>query len=751
MEVMEEGNLMDRVPVLLQRDLQYYQEFQSVLQERLCPGVVGGKLDFPLYASFAAIKIVLWWEDEYFAAYKKYSGLLHHSQTSDKHPKKEDADSLHWENMQPFFESERGSYTIQMWWLYMKGTKQDLWNSVPPKMAQRVFSGMLNETLTVLTSRYIQTVPSPARSQLLLADICNILQCVSELLLFVTEKADDYIGMQQFNQSKIIRDIHAKCHELFCCLLLRGVPLGVLFKLLRKGTSAMDLFSPQQESPSPWIVFSLPELFTAQQTNCYSLQSSHYSANAAITLELKILLSAPQADWSFLLKVLLMRGASLSVIIMHNLLTNLPTPDNYKPPSEQPFSEKHSQPQCGGFLCAGECFNVDQMTKSDIDPVGQSNYQVVLALTYLIAACGKSSDMSATLISALDKNQTPHWADCLDKRQVWNQKRPPWLEAILHFVYPTLDCVVQMLINAAETGASMYQAMSLAITCLSEIWDCIPDGVQKIALLLEEIVPVSVKLLGDSVLMQILLSALYTRLLTAAENEADKNLSEEDPASRATLYYALAEAICSIDEDNKHTDQIVLLLKQIRESNWKYSFASSWLHDNSDMDAMDTIKIDDLEDGLQETSVFHLADDFDVESAEHIPQLLASDVLISNVGKQCLKILYTYLKKNQNWLLHQLGTTSEFHEVEFLPGQNIPNNDGSLLRTMFYIGHNSFDQLLTGGCKIDYLSWLQTPLSLTPERAWLQISQRSEFQEGSKLSIHETAMVAFITNIMKNN
>lgn len=119
------------------------------------------------------------------------------------------------------------------------------------------------------------------------------------------------------------------------------------------------------------------------------------------------------------------------------------------------------------------------------------------------------------------------------------------------------------------------------------------------------------------------------------------NISNEgrvEPASRATLYYALAEAICSIDEDNKHTDQIVLLLKQIRESNWKYSFASSWLHDNSDMDAMDTIKIDDLEDGLQETSVFHLADDFDVESAEHIPQLLASDVLISNVGKQCLKV-----------------------------------------------------------------------------------------------------------------
>ena len=31
----------------------------------------------------------------------------------------QDADCLHWESQQPFFESERGSYTIQMWWLYM--------------------------------------------------------------------------------------------------------------------------------------------------------------------------------------------------------------------------------------------------------------------------------------------------------------------------------------------------------------------------------------------------------------------------------------------------------------------------------------------------------------------------------------------------------------------------------------------------------------------------------------------------------
>lgn len=34
----------------------------------------------------------------------------------------QDADSLDWENSKPFFESERGSFIVQMWWLYMQGS-----------------------------------------------------------------------------------------------------------------------------------------------------------------------------------------------------------------------------------------------------------------------------------------------------------------------------------------------------------------------------------------------------------------------------------------------------------------------------------------------------------------------------------------------------------------------------------------------------------------------------------------------------
>lgn len=48
---------------------------QTVLRETVCSRVSGGKLDFPRHASFAAIKIVTWWEAEFSAAFRHPSGL----------------------------------------------------------------------------------------------------------------------------------------------------------------------------------------------------------------------------------------------------------------------------------------------------------------------------------------------------------------------------------------------------------------------------------------------------------------------------------------------------------------------------------------------------------------------------------------------------------------------------------------------------------------------------------------------------
>uniref|UniRef100_A0A1A9WGB6 Uncharacterized protein n=1 Tax=Glossina brevipalpis TaxID=37001 RepID=A0A1A9WGB6_9MUSC len=676
----------------------------------------------------------------------------------------QDADALYWEDAEPFFESERGSYTIQMWWLYMYGTKDDLWNSVPPKMAQRIFGGMLNDTLSVLTVRYSQIVTSHARAQLHLVDICNLLFCITELLPHVCESGESYIGLQLTNQSVIIRDIHAKCRELFYCLLLRGAPLGVLSKVFRKGLENMELFSSRHGLPSAWMVFSLPRIFSKDQSRQWVTEFSDLNTHTAIYLELKVLLSSPEADWSFLVKVFLMRDAYLSGLILRHLLGHLPSSENFKNVAQTSFIEDSKEPEkCKGFLCRGECFNVSERIASDavlsihrcflIDPVGQSNCQIVLSLTYLVVAIGKALDIKTCLIKPLEDLGKIGWSDCLDKRQVWNQKRPPWLEAIMHFVYPVLDCVVEMLINAVEAGASMYQAMSLALTCISEMWDCLPEGLYKVTSLLQDVIPVSTRPLNDSVLLQVMFAALYTELIKRAE-QYEKNSND----IKAALCYTISEAICSIDEDDKHTDQIELFLKQAKDSIILESYASCGVRGaavgGGGLSAVSTVKIEDIgtadSERLSHSPPANYAMELDVSIAEYIAEVLSSDILTTDIGRQALKVCYTYLKNNKDWLLQQLNGSERSNKAfQSVQGQNTSETKTSLLQNMFYIDDAPFDQLLTGSLKIDYVTWLQTPLSLNAERAWLQLSRRCDFQEDAKLTMPEIAMVANISKIMK--
>lgn len=59
---------------------------QTVLRESLCNRVSGGKLDFPRHASFAAVKIVKWWEAEFLIAFKYPSGLCISAQNNSSDP-----------------------------------------------------------------------------------------------------------------------------------------------------------------------------------------------------------------------------------------------------------------------------------------------------------------------------------------------------------------------------------------------------------------------------------------------------------------------------------------------------------------------------------------------------------------------------------------------------------------------------------------------------------------------------------------
>lgn len=130
--------------------------------------------------------------------------------------------------------------------------------------------------------------------------------------------------------------------------------------------------------------------------------------------------------------------------------------------------------------------------------------------------------------------------------------------------------------------------MSLAISCLTEMWDCIPDSLYTISTSLSDVISTEIRPLGkilsqnvavslfqltisgESVLIQILFSALYTKLMEASKTETVESdgitNSTENQEQKSSICNVLAEAICSIDEDNKHTESITALINYARES-----------------------------------------------------------------------------------------------------------------------------------------------------------------------------------------
>lgn len=183
----------------------------------------------------------------------------------------------------------------------------------------------------------------------------------------------------------------------------------------------------------------------------------------------------------------------------------------------------------------------------------------------------------------------------------------------------------------------MYQAMSLVLACFSQLWDCVNPVLPKIASLIQDILPVDVIPLRHSALLQVLVSALYTELIVKSKGETQKAVRFEDQAttvqeennvnqlrdannyankkssssfdgtanSAEAIALAVAEALCSIDEDNKHTEQIDEFLDQVKA------------------DA-------EMNEALQE----HVP----LEQSQVRLEILASDLLMTQYGKSSLKV-----------------------------------------------------------------------------------------------------------------
>ncbi|XP_026737209.1 uncharacterized protein LOC113500564 isoform X2 [Trichoplusia ni] len=802
MEVIEDGNIMDRIPILLQRDLEYYQKNQTVLSETVCKGVVGGRLDFPRNASFAAVKIVLWLEEEFSIAFKQGSGMFVMTKEDEKadggvaktsDPDKfvqlaiKSSDSLlehlhmlvqealdhadlpvltaalgaaallknslycyvqHVEDsgnaelysqLQACYKRyttmseavgervldlhnrvlslyilqdsggrpidgntktvhESGTPSVQGWWLYMNGSRRDLWDTVPPRMAQRIFAGMLNETLTILTVRYCQTNTTETTTKLLLNDILNILLCVAQLLPSICATGSDLAGLDVKHQTRDVRDVHAKCNELFKCFVYRGADLHFLHQEFKE----KDTPVVPRECPYPWFTFVSPKLF--DKLDDPSVRSTHDLCNkTALGVDLIVLLAQPQPNWALIVKVLMMRDCHLSRLLLIRAIRCMST-DNSRWPADGLWYSVHDRhKKCSGFLCTADGFC---RFKGDVNP-GEELARAAGALTFILATIGSKAELKSTLCYALEISGRD-WAACLDKRQVWCDRRPPWLAGILAIVGSILQFIPPILVNAVQSGASMYQTMSLCLSCISRSLDCVPRNFVNACTIIEGTLPAHINPVGGSVLLQMLVTVTYEEIQKWAKAEAEKenaasvangeahtvhNRSHKprpkqvrivamgqtttstslsfdgSHSSASSIALAVAEALCSIDEDDKHTREIQLLIERAKKR---------------------VVLTEQF--GLEDFPEFaELFEEGDVpgSNAERAGDAaaLTSQILMMSPGRDSLRVVYEHLQLHSEWIYKELG-------IQDTCDDKISMNKTPLLYTMFHIGKHPFDQFL---------------------------------------------------------
>lgn len=169
--------------------------------------------------------------------------------------------------------------------------------------------------------------------------------------------------------------------------------------------------------------------------------------------------------------------------------------------------------------------------------------------------------------------------------------------------------------------------MALILACFSHFWDCVHSAIPQISNLIQEHIPADIFPLNHSCLLQILVGALYTYLLKKSENE-QKGVKFSEPQRTDTIErtvtsfdatnstpeaiaLAVAEALCSIDEDNKHTDQIEDLLDQVKCSERK------------------------LENETQGSNR--------VEVSQELAEILVSDLLMTSDGRNSLKVKFAII------------------------------------------------------------------------------------------------------------
>ncbi|XP_074494372.1 uncharacterized protein KIAA0825 homolog isoform X2 [Sebastes fasciatus] len=231
----------------------------------------------------------------------------------------QDAESHHWADPKPFYEGERCSFSVQMWFYFLCGLRSDLWAVLPAEMAKVVLGQVLSETLQLLVQRYARARPSYKRHLQIRCDITAVLLYVEQLMWSVCESPEALVRSSPSSAIAIIAggsdwlyQIHSLCEQLLTVLVIVTAPLSLLYRIFMINP-AKESTPHQPDSPVVhWLNAINPDLFTEQAIR------DGLVGQAASACQLRLLTSDPGCNPRLLLRMLLHRDCHLPRILLEN-------------------------------------------------------------------------------------------------------------------------------------------------------------------------------------------------------------------------------------------------------------------------------------------------------------------------------------------------------------------------------------------------------------------------------------------------
>ncbi|XP_018614746.2 uncharacterized protein KIAA0825 homolog isoform X1 [Scleropages formosus] len=220
----------------------------------------------------------------------------------------QDPEAHHWGDAKPFYEGERCSFSIQMWYYFLRGLRSDLWLVFPPVLAQKILSQVLSQTLEILVQRYSHACPTYRRSQQIRVDITSILLCVEQMMWSLCDSPEALL-QPDWTTCPWVSSIHSLCNQLLGVLVITMAPLPLLCSVFQG--NAGDGSSSEEQS-AKWLTVINPTLFPQQ-----SLQLLTADESTAHRL-LKLTTSQPSCNHKLVLLTIMHDDCALLRLLLSN-------------------------------------------------------------------------------------------------------------------------------------------------------------------------------------------------------------------------------------------------------------------------------------------------------------------------------------------------------------------------------------------------------------------------------------------------